>query len=186
LATADRERWDRHYVERGAGEPGPPDSLRGREGLIRPNGSALDVACGRGESAVWLALRGCQVDAVDISPVALRAGADLARRHGVEDRIRWWEHDLDQGLPAPLAGGRTAVICQRFRDPLLYPQMVALLAPGGLLAITVLLRTDDSVHARAQPFRAEPGELRSGFDGLVVLHHAEGDGQATLVARARS
>ena len=182
MASADRERWDRHYAEGGAGEPGPPGSLRGREGLIRPNGSAVDVACGRGEAAVWLALRGCQVDAVDISRVGLRAGAELARRHGVEDRIRWWEHDLDDGLPAPLAGGRTAVICQRFRDPRIYPQLIGLLAPGGLLAITVLLRTDDG----PQDFRAEPGELRSGFDGLVVLHHAEGDGQATLVARARS
>lgn len=182
MATADRERWDRQYAGGGAGEPGPPGALRGREGLVRPNGSAVDVACGRGEVAVWLALRGCQVDAVDISPVALLAGAELARSHGVEDRIRWWEHDLDQGLPAPLAGGRTAVICQRFRDPRLYPELAALLAPGGLLAITVLLRTEGG----PQEFRAEPGELRSGFDGLVVLHHAEQDGHATLVARARS
>jgi len=56
----------------------PPDALRGREHLLPAPGRALDVACGRGTVAVWLARRGFGVDAVDVSPVGLAAGAALA------------------------------------------------------------------------------------------------------------
>jgi SAM-dependent methyltransferase len=119
------------------------------------------------------------VDAVDVSTVALRAGAELAARHGVTDRVRWWDHDLDTGLPGP-AREYALVVCQRFRDPRLYPELVRALAPGGLLAITVLSRTG----ADAGPFRAEPGELLAAFGGLDVLAHRDADGEATLLARA--
>ena len=57
----------------------PPDELRGREQLLPAGGRALDVACGRGAVAVWLALRGFVVDAVDVSGVGLAAGGRAGR-----------------------------------------------------------------------------------------------------------
>ncbi|HVH23292.1 MAG TPA: methyltransferase domain-containing protein, partial [Pseudonocardia sp.] len=140
---------------------------------------ALDVACGRGAVAVWLAGRGFTVDAVDVSPVALAAAAALAGRHRVADRVRWWAHDLDLGLPAGCAGPYDVVVCQRFRDPAGYPRLAGRLAPGGLLVITVL----SEVGAGGGAWRAEPGELRAAFGGLDVLAEREGNGEAGLVAR---
>ena len=113
MSDADRERWDARHAAVGAGVPGPPDALRGRTELLPPGGRALDVACGRGTMAVWLAARGFAVDAVDVSPVALAAGRELAAREDVA--VRWLLHDLDAGLPA--GGPYDLVVCQRYRDP---------------------------------------------------------------------
>ncbi len=148
-------------------------------GLVPGTGRALDVACGRGATAVWLAMRGLTVDAVDVSEAGLEAGAALAERSGVADRVRWWAHDLDAGLPAGCAGPYDVVVCQRFRDPALYAALADRLAAGGLLAITVL----SAVDAGPGAFHAVPGELRAAFDALDVVSHVEGNGEATLVAR---
>jgi 2-polyprenyl-3-methyl-5-hydroxy-6-metoxy-1,4-benzoquinol methylase len=179
VADSDRERWDaRHAVAEAAGAvaPAPPDALRGRTELLPPGGRALDVACGRGTVAVWLAARGLAVDAVDVSPVALDAGRELAAREGVT--VRWLLHDLDAGLPG--AGPYDVVVCQRFRDPARYPELAARLAPGGLLVVTVL----SEVGEGPGPFRAPAGELCAAFGALEVLHHVERDGEASIVVRA--
>jgi SAM-dependent methyltransferase len=180
VSDEDRERWDRRFAAIGPAEvPAPPADLHGAEELLPTGGRALDVACGRGAAAVWLAQRGFAVDAVDVSPVALRAGAELAQRTGVADRVRWHAHDLDTGLP-DVGTGFAVVVCQRFRDPRLYPALAAALAPGGLLALTVLSRAG----GEDGPFRAGPGELAAAFGGLEVLAHRETDGEAALLARA--
>jgi SAM-dependent methyltransferase len=157
----------------------PPDALRGWEQWVPAGGRALDVACGRGAVAVWLAERGLAVDAVDVSPVAVADGARLAERCGTGARVRWWCHDLDAGLPAACAGPYDVVVCQRFRAPSLYPALVELLGPRGLLVVTVLSEVGDEPG----PFRAPPGELENAFGGLEVLLHTEQDGVASLLGR---
>lgn len=175
MVAEDRERWDRRHAVVDAGVPMPPDGLRGRPDLLPVTGRALDVACGRGQVAVWLALRGLSVDGVDVSPVALATGAALAAAHGVT--VGWQEADLESWAPA---GRYDVVVCQRYRDPALYPALAAALRPGGLLVVTVLSTVGDS----GGRFRAAPGELPAAFAGLEVLDHEERDGEATLVARA--
>ena len=178
MGRADQQRWDeRHAVAGPAPGPAPPEALRGREQLLPLGGRALDVACGRGTVAVWLAARGFVVDAVDVSPVALAAGEALAAEHATS--VGWWCHDLDDGLPDGCAGPYDVLVCQRFRDPAGYPALAARLAPGGLLVVTVLSEVD----AGPGPFRAPAGELRAAFGALHVLHDSERDGEARLVAR---
>ncbi|MHC1557523.1 class I SAM-dependent methyltransferase [Actinomycetospora sp. C-140] len=186
MSRADRERWDARFAGLGRGEPGPPDALIGREDLVPTAGRALDLACGRGQVAVWLARRGLDVDAVDVSPVALEAGRAEA------PDVHWIAADLDDGLPVAVtrlrrgssaalraAGPYDIVVCQRFRDPALYPALVDALAPGGLLVISVLSEVGDT----GGPFRAAPGELLAAFGHLDVIDHDEGLGRASLVAR---
>ncbi|MEQ3549859.1 class I SAM-dependent methyltransferase [Pseudonocardia nematodicida] len=176
MAEADRERWDAKHRALGAGTPLPPDALRGRLDLVPSTGRALDVACGRGGVAVWLAARGLDVVAVDVSPAGLAAGAALADDHDV--RVRWVEADLDGGFPDE-DGTYDLVVCQRFRDPALYPALAAAVAPGGLLVISVRSEVGDE----GGRFRAAPGELAAAFGDLEVLAHHEGDGEAYLLAR---
>ena len=126
--------WDARYAASDPGRPGPPTALVGRTQLLPGTGRALDVACGRGTVAVWLARQGLAVDAVDAAPAGPRARARLAAAEGVG--VRWVEADLEQGLPA--AGPYDVVVCQRYRDPALYPALADALAPGGLLVVTVL------------------------------------------------
>jgi 2-polyprenyl-3-methyl-5-hydroxy-6-metoxy-1,4-benzoquinol methylase len=179
VSAADRDRWDARHAVATGGVARPPDALRGRLDLLPSSGRALDLACGRGAVATWLARRGLRVDGVDVSPAGLAAAAELARRAGVTGRVRWWLHDLDRGLPAGCAGPYDVVVCQRFRDPALYAPTAARLAPGGLLAVSVLSEVEEDPG----PFRARPGELRAAFGHLEVLAHQEGGGEAVLVAR---
>lgn len=187
MSTEDRERWDTRFTGLGPGDPAPPDALLGREDLVPTAGRALDLACGRGQVAVWLARRGLDVDAVDVSPVALAAGRAQA------PDVHWIAADLDDGLPLadlrarhagvdtpPAAGPYDVVVCQRFRDPALYPALAGALAPGGLLVVSVLSEVGDA----GGPFRAAPGELLAAFGDLDVIDHDEALGRATLVARA--
>lgn len=167
----DADRWDARHARAEDVGALPPDALRGREQLVRAGGRALDVACGRGAVTRWLVSRGFVVDAVDVSPVALAAAAGAG--------VRTVEHDLDAGLPPSCTGPYDLVVCQHFRDPRLYPQLRAVLAPGGLLVLTVLSVVDEEPG----PYRAAAGELRAAFAGLEVLVDVEGDGEAGLVAR---
>lgn len=183
MSDADRVRWDARHAAAGPPAPAPPGVLMGEPELAAAfptSGRALDVACGRGGVAVWLALRGLAVDAVDVSPAGLAAGARLAAAHGVGRRVRWIDHDLDAGVPPDCRGPYDVVVCQLFRDPARYPDLVAALAPGGLLAVSVLSRCGGD----AGPFRAPAGELRAAFGALAVLVDREGDGEASLLGRA--
>jgi SAM-dependent methyltransferase len=180
VAEEDAVRCDAKFAALGAPpDPRPPDALRDHLELVPHGGGALDVACGAGAHAVWLAARGMRVDAVDISTEALRLGSELAARHGVADRVRWLHRDLDEGLPAETGGPYELVLCQRFRDRALYRPLVERLAPGGLLVVTVL----SEVGGRPGRFRAAPGELAVAFGDLELLVDVEGGGEASVVAR---
>ena len=181
MAEADRRRWDERYEAKGppsVNAIAPPSVLAPYADLFPTTGRALDLACGQGLGAVWLALRGLDVLGLDVSPVAVGQARDLARRSGVGDRCRFDVADLDDGLPAGPAVD--VILCHRFRDPGLDPAIIGRLAPGGLLAIAVL----SEVGAAPGPFRAAAGELPAAFAQLESVAAGEGDGHAWLLARA--
>ena len=178
MSAEDRTRWDAAHAERGAmSAPALPAVFGDHEELFPHTGSALEIACGSGAAAVWLAQRGLDVHGVDVSAVAIDRAHALAERAGVTARFE--AVDLDAGLPA--GGSSDVLLCHKFRDSTLYPQMLERLAPGGLLAICVL----SEVGAAPGRFRAAPGELRTAFSMLDEIASGEGDGQAWLLARCR-
>jgi 2-polyprenyl-3-methyl-5-hydroxy-6-metoxy-1,4-benzoquinol methylase len=179
---ADVVRWNDRYTGRTTGDPSMPKGLGGIE-LER--GRCLDVACGLGEQSLWAARNGFEVVAIDGSDVAITALNSAAVRLGLRDHLETRVVDLDTGLPTDLAGRCALVICQRFRDPALYEQLVYMLQPNGVLVVTVL----SCVGLDGEPgtFHATPGELVDAFRRLdvVIERHVELDGEATLVARRR-
>lgn len=180
MAEVDRRRWDDRHAT--AGPPpvravGPPDILTRHADVFPTAGTALDIACGQGLAAVWLAQRGLDVWGWDVSAVAVGQARDLARRSGVGERCRFAVVDLDDGLPPgpPV----DVILCHRFRDRRLYRAIIDRLAPGGLLAIAALSEVD----AEPGPFRAPAGELPAAFAELEQVDAGEGAGQAWLLAR---
>ena len=159
----------------------PPVGLGPVLDRLPPGGSALDVACGLGSTAVWAARQGFDTLGVDVSPVASQRAGELAEQHGVGGMARFEVHDLDAGLPPAANGPHDLVICQRFRNPDLYPQMVRQLADGGLVVVTVLSVVGH--QGRPGRFHAPEGELLEAFASLEVLYAIEGAGEATVVAR---
>ena len=174
----DRRRWDDRYSAAVPVEPSPPKGLD--PAWLAATGTALDVACGLGGQAVWLARRGLSVDALDISPRAVDAARRLAEAHGVADGLDARTVDLDHGLPDHLRAAYDVVVCQRFRDPRLYGQLIERVAPGGLLVMTVLSAVGAPVVG---PFHAPAGELRSAFGSYRLLVDEEASGEATVVIR---
>ena len=172
-AQSDRERWDCKYsAGRGPAHFRPNRLLTGNRHLLT-GGRALDVACGFGGNALYVASEGYQVDGVDASGVALaQAQAEAARRVLTlclvqADLARWWvpprRYDLisvfnylNRGLEPALAGG---------------------LRPGGLLFQTG--RNGSFLEVRpdfATAFLWGPGELldlATGL-GLDVVHYTDG------------
>ncbi len=180
----DATRWDARYDGLEADEPTRPIGL---DALSVPAGGlCLDVACGLGAQAVWAAQNGFDVIALDVSPVAVDATKRFAHLHGVDHVVEARVHDLDQGLPHDVIGECSLVVCQKFRDPLLYPRLVNALTDDGVLVVTVL--SEVGLDGEPGPFHARPGDLVRTFCELDVdiVSHTEAGGLATLVARRRS
>lgn len=181
MTREDQRRWDERYTGKGpasGGAVGPPGAFAAFADLFPTTGRALDIACGRGFAAIWLAQRGLQVVGLDVSAVAIGQARELARHSGVDESCLFDVVDLDDGLPdGPLVD---VIVCHKFRDRRLDRALIDRLAPGGLLATAAL----SEVGAEPGPFRAAPGELVAAFGELDVIAAGEGDGQAWLLARA--
>lgn len=183
VADEDRSRWDERYGGR-ASTPvewiGPPSAFVDLADRFPTAGSALELACGDGRGAAWLAGRGLDVLALDVSPEAVGLARDLVDRAGLSERCRVEVADLDDGLPRgePV----DLVVCHLFNAPHLDRDLVDRLRPCGLLAVAVL----SEVGAEPGRFRATPGELVERFGrygNLYALDTAEADGVARLLAR---
>ncbi|TQF69174.1 methyltransferase domain-containing protein [Rhodococcus spelaei] len=132
-----------------------------------PAGRALDLGCGEGRNALWLATRGWQVTAVDFSAVALnkaqRSAAPLPR--SVRGRIDWAlgnVTNLEFGTDYDLALAVYLHLCPDERAAVLR-RAVAALRPGGILLILDQHpdpdRLDDESHSTAIELEAALGDL---------------------------
>lgn len=173
-----RERWNQRYLA--ARTSGGDEAVVGvnpwlvehRSLLLeRAPGRALDVACGRGGNAFFLADLGFQVSAVDLSDVAVGEVVDRARSAEVE--VSAEVRDLEAvGLPE---GQWSVIVMLRYLQRSLFAEMIAGLEPGGLVLIETFLR--GHIGRGGKPFNPDftlaPGELRAAFEGLEVLDYRE-------------
>src|SRR6201992_1610540 len=88
--------WDDRYGGHRHVWSGRPHPHLVSETSGRTQGRAIDVGCGEGADAIWLAQQGWEVTGTDISPVGLERAADNARAAGAEiaERITWRQVDL--------------------------------------------------------------------------------------------
>ncbi|MEV5551228.1 class I SAM-dependent methyltransferase [Streptomyces sp. NPDC052309] len=93
------EFWEARYRDAGRVWSGRPNELLVREVSDLAPGTALDLGCGEGGDAVWLASRGWRVTGVDISATALERAAGHAADAGVGDRVAWERHELGRSFP---------------------------------------------------------------------------------------
>ncbi|QRP43187.1 bifunctional 2-polyprenyl-6-hydroxyphenol methylase/3-demethylubiquinol 3-O-methyltransferase UbiG [Amycolatopsis sp. FDAARGOS 1241] len=128
--------WDGMYRSREQVFSGEPNAVLVAEAAGITPGQALDVGCGEGADAVWLARRGWRVTAVDVSETALRRGVRSGR--DVAERIAWTRADLSS--TAMPAGAFELVSVQYFplrkQDEGALDRLLATVAPGGTLLVT--------------------------------------------------
>lgn len=97
----EREDWNHRYAGRELLWTATPNRFLVSETDLLPPGRALDLACGEGRNAVWLAERGWTVTGVDFSSVALEKAQRLASAGG--QAVRWVPADLREYRPEPEA-----------------------------------------------------------------------------------
>lgn len=186
----DRTYWNERYQDESFRLPTEPSRPLGEFVDSLPDGRALDVATGTGRNALFLAEQGNEVDAVDVSDVALRAARERAAERGLDERINWIQADLDSYRLPEATYDVVSVSFYSALDRL--PDLKEALAPDGVLCYEHHLRSPEAERGPSDDrhrFRSND-LLRAALD-LTVLHYEETtyddeDGTtavATLVAR---
>ncbi|NKX49398.1 class I SAM-dependent methyltransferase [Arthrobacter deserti] len=130
--------WDSFYRGRAQVWSGRPNQSLVREAGRLVPGSALDLGCGEGADAIWLAQQGWTVTAIDISAVALARAAAHAGELGVAGLISWQQHDLADWTPA---ASYDLLSAQFLHSPVEFAREAVLrtaagaVAPGGTLLV---------------------------------------------------
>ncbi|ELY60847.1 class I SAM-dependent methyltransferase [Natronococcus jeotgali] len=187
--TDDRSRWNEKYDDPEFELPDDPIPELERRIETLPDGRALDVATGTGRNALYLAERGYDVDAVDVSDEALERARKRATERNVD--VDWIRADLEEFEPEP---GTYDVITVSFFAALEHlPELKEALAPGGVLVYEHHLRSADDVEIgpSSDRYRYRSNDLLRACLDLTILHYEERvrtvtDGSAavaTVVAR---
>jgi tellurite methyltransferase len=129
-------------------------------------GRALDLACGAGRNALWLASHGWQVTAVDGSATAI----DILKRRDPAIDARVADLEKHEYLIQPDSWDLIAILYYLQRD-LFEPAKRGVLPGGVVLATAHIPEPNDP---RMTPFRLAPGELAGYFRDFEILHHYEG------------
>jgi SAM-dependent methyltransferase len=94
-----RDDWNRRYEGKELLWSAEPNRFLVEEVAALAPGRALDLACGEGRNAIWLAEQGWSVDAVDYSDVAIDKARRVGEARGVE--VRWVRDDVETYVPSP-------------------------------------------------------------------------------------
>ncbi|MDQ6525683.1 methyltransferase domain-containing protein [Nocardioides sp. LHD-245] len=145
--------WDERYGGSDRVWSGRPNQRLVEQTADLTPGTALDVACGEGGDAVWLAKQGWQVTAVDVSQVALAKVAAHAEDEGVGDRIRIGFYDA-LADPRPVGRRTFDLVTVSFLHvpqsdfAAIYRGIADAVAPGGRLLVTAHHPDDVATGAR--------------------------------------
>lgn len=149
--------------------------------LLPPAGDALDLACGSGRHAIWLAEAGFSTTAVDRDATAVEALNREAARRGWPLRAK--VVDLESGQPFLDPDTFDVVVGFHYLHRPLFPALVAALRPGGVLVYETFTRGQALRGKPTNPaFLLEPGELGELVRPLDILARREGDYDGRMVA----
>jgi len=173
VSCDDQIRWDKRHGDSAKAEQ-PASFLREvieSDSWAIPRGRALDIACGKGSNALFLAERGFEVVAIDISPVALREGQQQAEESSLT--ITWQQADLESiALPEE---SFDVVINFKYLQRSLIPQLIAAVKRGGFFIFETLLIDQQTMGHPSNPdYLLRHNELLHVCRDLRVLFYREG------------
>lgn len=186
MSTDDQIRWDQQHRS-SKSEEQPSGFLREMvesEAWPALCGKALDIACGKGRNAIYLAQRGFAVTALDISSVALAEGRQQAQQQDL--RIDWQNRDLATAVLDHTAFD--LIINFNYLERSLFGSMRQAVKTGGHVIFETFLIDQAALgHPKNPEFLLQQNELLDCFRGFRVLFYREGkfvDGNAAAFRAA--
>jgi tellurite methyltransferase len=164
--------WNERYR---SGDPAADDLRAGPTRLLMETakqlepGKALDLACGTGQNALWLAEHGWSVTAVDGAPAAIDILRSRASERGVTVDAR--VADLEKGESRIEDSSWDLIaVCYYLQENLFEPAKRGIVPGGILIAIVHITELGEEPTAH----RLRPGELERYFQGWEIIHRHEG------------
>jgi SAM-dependent methyltransferase len=159
----------------------PSRWLTSHRHLLPASGDSLDVACGSGRHALWLARQGFRTSAVDRDPAAIAMLKQEAAR--LELSISAHVVDLEKGDRLFEPDSFDLVVVVHYLHRPLLPQLVAALRRGGVLVYETFTRAQATRGKPTNPaFLLDSGELLTLVRPLHILASREGDFEGRMVA----
>jgi SAM-dependent methyltransferase len=156
--------WDQHYSDP-ANLDFTPAPLLVEVAERLPPGRALDLACGAGRNALFLAALGWHVTAVDRSAMGIRLLRERAAQLAIDARLA----DLEAGGFAIEPGGFDLICDFYYLQRDLFPAIREGVRPGGVFAAAIHLFQE----GHTERYALQPGELRGEFHGWKILFYSE-------------
>jgi SAM-dependent methyltransferase len=150
--------------------------------LLPRGGRVLDVACGRGRNALWLAQSGFVVRAIDRNAEAIAALGDQARQLSLD--IATAVVDLETNPPPDLGHAvYDAIVVFNYLHRPLFPSLRAAVKPGGVIVYqTFTTRQAELGHPRNPAFLLRDGELAELVAPFEILKSRQGEFDGSFIA----
>jgi len=165
-----KQKWDAIYGKSDKVPGAPVRVLAENYHLLPSRGRAIEVACGRGGNALFLAAQGLETWAWDISAVAIESLTAEAKRLGYQ--IHAEARDIMQQPPE--AAAYDVVVVSHFLERGLVQLLRQALCPQGLLFYQTFTQAKVSERGPSNPeFRLADNELLHMCDGMRILVYRE-------------
>ncbi len=184
MAQEDKERWNKKYQNNPI--PNTPIKLLTEYSHLASKGKALDIACGMGRHSKYLASQGFEVDALDISSLAIDSLKNIPNITAIE--VDFDSYKLSTNSYA-------LVFCSYFLKRELFPQILEAMQENAILIYeTFIYHPDNDKAPSNRSFLLEQEELKEAFKSCEIIYHSEywstdtkGDKRrkASLVAKKR-
>lgn len=172
MSSTDAEKWNSIYAAGGHSHDEPATVIREFAYLLPDSGTALDLACGRGANALFLAGKGFDVHAWDISDAAITSLNVKANKFHLTLNTRI----CDVITNPPCADSFDIIVVSYFLERKLLPSIINALRRNGLLFYQTFIREkiDDSGPRNNDYRLAENELLRLCRDLHIIIYREEG------------
>ncbi len=165
-----QEKWDKIYSQAGKKQPPACAALRDNSHLLPSSGKALDIACGLGSNALFLAEQGLVTDAWDISPIAI----EKLQQTALQRALPLTATQTDLSTLKPATEQYDVIVVSHYLDRPFCHTIISMLKPEGLLFYQTFTAEKVSPEGPSSPaFVLAKNELLQLFSALELIVYRE-------------
>ena len=163
-----QQKWDNHYSDAELGAPSK--ILMENAHLLPQSGEALEIACGMGANAVFMARHGLHAHAWDISKVAI----DKLQTYAFDEKLALIAQIRDVTQDPPAEKSFDVIVVSHYLERSLIPSLIKALNPGGLLVYQTFSKSNvDGTGPRNSAFRLGDNEMLGLCSDLRLVVYRE-------------